>query len=143
MIAQGKVVGSIPADSISAHLQYLENYLIWQEGRSLVDIKELSDLLAKKWPFDADNYPELEGKSKAELRMFAIKHIILHQAKALGSLSEFVERYDHRKSKAFFDDTTATISVVKMFCNTLRLAEIIGLDTQILLKLSAKLHKIH
>lgn len=108
-----------------------------------MDLQELSDLLVKKWPFDIDNYPELEGKSRAETRVFAIKHIILHQNKALGNLSEFVERCDHRKSKSSFDDTSTTISVIKMFCNTLRLAEIIGLDTQVLLSLCAESHKMY
>lgn len=103
-----------------------------------MDLQTTINDIAAKFPFDAEHYPDLAGKSPEEILRFAIRHNTLHMGKALGKFSTFCEDEDHGETgdRALLEQAT-----VKMLINILRAAELQGLDADTLLALVPKYMK--
>lgn len=104
-----RVVERWPLDEIS-----YPNLKIFASRRNVLE----------RWPFDGLDDPEMEERLVHERRVFALRHILMHQAKALGKLLEAVEPCDHG---AQCDEEKLRLTVRNFFINTLRMAEVSGM----------------
>lgn len=101
-----------------------------------MNLQELMNLVAQNWSFDEKSYPELqECSDKKRIVKFAVQHILQHQVKALGQLAETTESWDHGLEEK---NINLRIATRKLFKNTLRLAEILGLSAHDLLSACIK-----
>lgn len=90
-----------------------------------MNLQDLVALIVENWPFDETSYPGTQGLSETERQCFALRHILMHQAKAVGKLSEVVEPHDHG---APLDEEKLRLAIRNFFINTLRLAETAGVS---------------
>lgn len=89
-------------------------------------LQELMDKIAGNWQFTGENYPEINKCSDLKrITMFAVRHILEHQVKALGQLATVIESWEHGQNDKMAEVFRPTI---KIFRNTLRLSQIIGLS---------------
>lgn len=88
----------------------------------------LMDLVAQHWPFDEQSYPGLvQLAGNTEWRMFALRHILMHQQKAAGRLAEVCEPVDHG---APLDEEKLRLVTRNFLINTLRLASAAGMTAE-------------
>ena len=92
-----------------------------------MDLNNLMAVVFEHWPFDYDNYPRMQKLSEEEKRAFIIRHILMHQAKAVAKVTEAVEPFDHG---APLDHNKLQLSTRNFFINTLRLASAIGISSE-------------
>ena len=102
------------------------------------ELQNLMNEIAKKYAFNSDSYPSLEGKTREEIFIFAVRHSALHMGKTLGKISTFSEAVDHgeKGSQELLEEGT-----VKMFINVLRLAELQNISAEQLIALVPKMMK--
>lgn len=84
-------------------------------------LQNLINQFRDTWPFEESEYPGIKGLTGKERELFAIRHILLHQTKAVGILAEIVEGWEHGND---VDIDLLGLTVKRFFKNTLRLAEI-------------------
>jgi hypothetical protein len=87
------------------------------------NLQELMNLIGSKYVFNKENYPKLNDSSPETKMMFAISHTAFHMQKSLGKIAEVCEEYDHKDNRTHQDITKIEEATVKMFINTLKLAE--------------------
>lgn len=90
-----------------------------------MELKELAELVTTHWPFDDGNYPRMHGLQVEERQEFALRHILMHQQKAVAKLTEVVEPPDHG---APLDDGKLRQATRNFLINTLRLAVAAGIS---------------
>lgn len=97
-----------------------------------MDIREAFVLIEERWPFDSATYPELDGKPAAERWVFAVRHVLEHQAKSLGKLAELCEPKEHVSNPEFSASEMGSLQglSVKFLMNALRLARTSGMDAE-------------
>jgi hypothetical protein len=88
------------------------------------EINQLMEIIAKRFPFDENHYPELRGASEKERLLFAVRHSALHFAKISGKIAAVSEDMDHGKDMHTPDAKTY---VTKTLIDVLRLAELLGM----------------
>ena len=100
------------------------------------NLDSLIQYIAEKHKFNGDKYPEIQDASREEILRFAIKHSALHYAKTAGKIAATSEDTDHGEEADF---ESLKINVAKSLINTLRLAELLGMDEK---ELVGKITKI-
>ncbi|MBP6911856.1 MAG: hypothetical protein KBB88_01485 [Candidatus Pacebacteria bacterium] len=93
-------------------------------------LQELMSLIGSKYVFNKENYPKLDDSSPETKQMFAISHSNFHMQKSLGKIAEVCEEYDHKGNRTHQGITKVEESTVKMFINTLKLAEELGFSAE-------------
>ncbi len=83
-------------------------------------IKHISD----RYSFTSDRYPLIARLSPQERKAFAVSHSVHHMIKSIGKLSGECEAFDHGGA---LNEEVLREATVKMFINTLKLAEEIGM----------------
>lgn len=94
-----------------------------------MELQELMDIVVGTWPFDAENYPLMNGLSPERRKEFVLRHILMHQAKALAKLTEVIEPLDHG---APLDDLKLCQATRNFLINTLRLADVVDMRARAL-----------
>lgn len=89
------------------------------------DIDRLIKFTAKHFVFDDKMYPELANASDEHRFMFAVRHSALHIAKTSGKIAAISEALDHGRE---VDITQLKTDIPKAFVTVLRLAEVIGMS---------------
>jgi hypothetical protein len=87
--------------------------------------------IANTHKFTAEKYPELNGTTNEQALLFAINHSALHMSKTTGKIAAYCEDRDHGDQGNLEELKTNT---AKQLINTLRLAELLGLDEEELTK---------
>ena len=95
------------------------------------DIDKLIQFISRHFVFDEDVYPELKGASEKEKLHFAIRHLSLHFSKTVGKIAVVSEAVDHGKN---IDVEELKANVPKALITTLRLAELVDLSEEDLIK---------
>lgn len=103
------------------------------------NIDELIEFISKHFVFDDKTYPELKGKDSVQIKYFAIRHSALHFAKTAGKISSFSEDVDHGGAE---DLEELKKNISKSLINTLRLAELVGMSGEDLIKAIEDKYKI-
>ena len=94
------------------------------------NLQELMDLIGSKYVFNKENYPKMDDSSTETKQMFAIVHSNFHMQKSLGKIAEVCEEYDHKGNRTHQGITKVEEAIVKMFINTLKLAEELGFSAE-------------
>lgn len=81
--------------------------------------------VGKRYAFTSEHYPILDQLSPTQRKMFAVNHNHLHMSKSLGKIAAECEAFDHGGA---INQTALEIATVKMFINTLKLAEELGMS---------------
>jgi len=89
-----------------------------------MELKELMELIEESWTFDENNHPGIDRLSADQVSLFAVRHILMHQQKAVGRLVEAYEPTDHWQPLI---KSAVLLAVRNSLVNTLRLASTIGL----------------
>jgi len=92
-----------------------------------MELVELTELVAKHWPFDESNYPRMQGLSEGDRKEFALRHILMHQQKAVAKLTEVIEPLDHGAAP---DEGKLRQATRNFLINTLRLAAVAGISAE-------------
>ncbi|MBI4095203.1 MAG: hypothetical protein HY435_03360 [Candidatus Liptonbacteria bacterium] len=95
-----------------------------------MNLSELMSLVRDNWLFDEANYPQIRECSDSEQQLFALRHVLMHLAKALGKLSEIVEPLDHKSVPEPPNKATFEPIVRNFLINTLKLADIAGISPE-------------
>ena len=90
-----------------------------------MNLDELIKIVREGWVFDEGNYPPMKSTSQKEKRVFAITHILKHQAKALAKAMEALERFDHGLP---LDEDKLRLSALNSLINSLRMTDILGIS---------------
>lgn len=93
-------------------------------------LTELMAHIAKVWTCDEARYPELAKLDAVGQKNFRLKHSVLHFNKSVGKLAALAETYDHEGT---LSDAEAQLIATKLFVNSLKLAEEVGLSADDLL----------
>lgn len=96
------------------------------------EIDALISLIAKHFPFHAEVYPELRDKDEKQHLVFALRHSALHFSKTAGKIATVSEDVDHGEG---IDREEIRKQVPKALINTLRLAELVGLSGDDLIRM--------
>lgn len=97
-------------------------------------LQELMEHITHVWKCDPVRYPELEGMNEVQRKNFLVKHSVLHIAKSNGKVAALCEDFDHSQVvNEKYSEELQTLAV-KMFVNSLKLAEEAGLPAEELLK---------
>lgn len=108
----------------------------------LLKLQDLMNEIAEKWPFDKEIYPDIPESPKSRKILYAVRHIFEHQVKAIGYLAQVIEPREHKdiiRDEFQIDSREMNMLIgatVKLFKNSLRLAQIIGIDADDLVSLS-------
>jgi hypothetical protein len=94
------------------------------------NLQELMNLIGSKYVFNKENYPKLDDTSPETKQMFALSHSSFHMQKSLGKIAEVCEDYDHKGNRTRQGMTKAEEATVKIFINTLKLAEELGFSAE-------------
>lgn len=95
------------------------------------EIDKVMEFIAKHFVFDENAYPELKGKSEEEKLKFAVRHCALHFSKTAGKVVAVSESVDHGND---INLDSLREDVPKAFINTLRLAELVGMSGEDIVK---------
>ncbi len=90
-----------------------------------MELEHLMKLIREEWVFDESNYPPIKSMSQKEMKIFAIRHTLMHQAKALAKGMEALERFEHGLP---LDEEKLRLSTRNFFINTLKMAESMGIS---------------
>lgn len=94
------------------------------------NLQELMNLIGSKYVFSKENYPKMDDSSTETKQMFAIGHSNFHMQKSLGKIAQVCEEYDHKGNMTHQGITKAEEATVKIFINTLKLAEELGFSAE-------------
>jgi hypothetical protein len=94
-------------------------------------ITELTKFIAERYTFTPEKYPELANVDTTKKRVFAIRHLGIHFAKTAGKIAAVSEAVDHGTS---LDEEALRTDIAKSLLNTLRLAEIMNMTAEDLVK---------
>lgn len=95
------------------------------------DLQSLMDNIASVWACDPTRYPALEGMDADQRRNFLVKHSLLHVAKTSGKIAAVCEDFDHNNKKEDDSfDIGLQVGAVKLFINSLKLAQEAGLSAE-------------
>jgi hypothetical protein len=108
---------------------------------SMHTLQELIDHIGKTWVCDAARYPELAGMSEVDRLNFIIKHQVLHLSKTTGKLATLAEAYDHSREGLGEASEELRNLATKLFINSLKLAEEVGMSADDLLTRSKEFVK--
>ena len=86
-----------------------------------MNLSDLKNLVSDSWIFDENGYPDVVWRSKNDKMLFALKHITLHQAEAIGNLSSIIEAMDHGKE---LDKEALVIAMRKLMVNVMQMANV-------------------
>ena len=90
-------------------------------------LQEMIDNVVATWPFDKKNYKDwYEFWPQDRKMIYALKHILLHQQKALAAIAEVAEKFDHKGGLSPEDEAQIIIAIRKMMLNSLRMVDIAG-----------------
>ncbi len=95
------------------------------------DIDELIQFISENFIFDENSYPELKGVDEQARFLFAVRHSALHFSKTAGKIAAVSEDVDHGNE---IDIEELKKNVPKALINTLRLAELVGMSEDDLVK---------
>jgi hypothetical protein len=87
--------------------------------------------IGERYVYTADQYPLLEGLAPAKRKAFAVNHSVHHMNKSIGKLSSACEAFDHGSP---LNEESLREATVKMFIDTLKLAEEIGMTAKDLIE---------
>lgn len=96
-----------------------------------VSINQLIAYIAQHHQFTEAKYPELAGADERKRLAFAVRHVALHYGKTAGKVIAVAESVDHG-GDINIDDLKADIR--KSLINSLRLAELVGMNEEELLR---------
>ena len=102
------------------------------------ELNEVIRLIAEKYPFNEEKYPELKNANKKEVLKFAIRHSALHFSKTTGKISAISEDADHGE-EINIDELKKQSA--KSLINTLRIAELLNMSGEDLIKLIEEQYK--
>lgn len=91
------------------------------------NLDSLIALVAEKHQFNAEKYPSLKDASPEETLSFAFQHLALHFSKTAGKIAAVSEAVDHGAERELEE---LKINVAKALVNTLRLAELVGMNEE-------------
>ena len=86
-----------------------------------MDLDKIMLQLEQGWIFSDLEHPTMQRPCYAD-RLFGVRHILLHQVKAIGRIAEIMERGEHLPGAKVVDWSVAKEATFKMLLNTLRLA---------------------
>ncbi|HYD93252.1 MAG TPA: hypothetical protein VEB18_02235 [Candidatus Paceibacterota bacterium] len=86
--------------------------------------------ITKHYPFVPEKYPQVDGLADAERQHFAIRHLSQHFSKTAGKITAAVEPADHGRE---MDMEEIRANLPKSLVNTLRLAQLVGMDEKALI----------
>ena len=89
-----------------------------------MSLDDLMETVLRHWSFDANSYPVMVGLSEKDSKVFALRHILMHQNKAVGRLAEVCEPADHG---APLDEEKLRTATRNFLINTLQLASVAGI----------------
>ncbi len=95
------------------------------------DLQEAIDFIASKFVFDEAGYPLLAKLTSDERQHFALQHSLQHLMKQLGKIAAYLEDRDHG-GEGDSDDLRRVF--MKSFVSALRLAELLDVDADTLLR---------
>ena len=90
------------------------------------NLQDLMDFIGLRYLFSVENYPNISDIESKKIA-FAINHSHLHMSKSLGRIATECEKYDHGLDPDYGIVKEAT---VKMFINTLKLAQELGMTAE-------------
>lgn len=93
----------------------------------MTSLDKVMTYITERYRFNDETYPGFSKLTMEEKRRFAINHSILHMNKSIGKLAAEVESLDHGGG---MDEEALRVATVKMFVNTLVLAERLGMDDE-------------
>lgn len=106
-------------------------------------LQQVMTHIAQMWRCDPDRYPALREMTPDQRLNFLVKHSLMHISKSTGVLGAECENFDHHGG---FPDYTGKVrspnapvlqtAAVKLFVNSLKLAEEVGLSAEDLLELA-------
>ena len=105
------------------------------------DLQALMDLIGSKYVFSKENYPKLNDSNPETKMMFAILHSKNHMDKSIGVIAGVCEEYDHKGQRTHQGITIVEEATVKMFINTLKLAEELGFSAEQLFERVERFYK--
>lgn len=94
------------------------------------NLQELMNLIGSKYVFNKENYPKMDDGSSETKQMFIIRHSNFHMQKSLGEIAGVCEAYDHKDGRTHQEITAVEEATVKLFINTLKLAEELGFSAE-------------
>lgn len=105
------------------------------------NLQELMDLIGSKYVFNKEAYPNMDDSSPESKQMFAVGHTCFHMQKSLGKIAEVCEAYDHAGNRTHKNVLLLEEATVKMFINTLKLAEELGFSGEELFRQVEQFYK--
>ena len=93
-------------------------------------MNNIYDDVAQIWEFTEEKYPLLAKLSEDERKAFVFGHILKHFHKSLGSLEEVLEKYEHDPNNGLGDKEMVQKKVTKLFLNSVRLAQEVGVSPE-------------
>ena len=93
----------------------------------LTDLAQLMEYIGSRYTFTADHYPRMTGLDSDGKKAFVLSHSVHHIQKSVGKLAAECEHFDHGGK---LDDTAIREGVVKMFINSVKLAEEMGITAE-------------
>ncbi len=100
-------------------------YLKRREMMDSSNIASAMKHIGKHYTFTSEYYPILDQLSPTQRKMFAVNHNHLHMSKSLGKIAAECEVFDHSGT---INHAALEKATVKMFINTLKLAEELGMS---------------
>ncbi len=91
------------------------------------DLTEVMSFIGARYTFTPEHYPSLEGVTPDQKKSFAVSHSVHHMCKSMGKLAAECERYDHGGT---MNDAGLKEGAVKMFINSIKLVEELGISAQ-------------
>jgi hypothetical protein len=93
-----------------------------------VTLSELLTLVKTNWPFDATNYPQLEGATADQILQFAARHVQMHAAQTVGSLAAECEDADHSGEAP--SKPVLVMTARQLMVHAICLANLVGLSPE-------------
>lgn len=97
----------------------------------LSTLQQAIDDIASRFVFDETNYPLLQKLTPEERLQFSINHCLQHMMKQVGKIAAHLEDRDHGGAG---NPEVLKEALVKEFINVLRLAELLQVSAEELLK---------
>lgn len=92
-----------------------------------MDLKTLMKLVEEHWQFTNEEYPGYGALTPPRQQLFRLRHILLHQTKAVGYLAQVCEPVEHGQEL----NTEPLPQIArKFFHNALQLALAIGMTPE-------------
>jgi hypothetical protein len=102
------------------------------------DLGSTMQYIGERYMFTPEHYPVLDQLAPKQRKAFAISHIAHHMSKSLGKISAECESFDHANQ---LNEASVKEATVKMFINTLKLAQELGMTPEDLMEAVPQLMK--